>query len=520
MTVTASLRNRPGDPGNSLARFRSILPLAAILVDYRWLLLPVAIVASLALSFALPAAGWSVMLGWILLPAIASDRPFHSLSIVGPATFAAGILFLKFGVGFAILNGLNVPMNSETITYCGGFAFLMIASLLLVMKVSGSWSQAAALIQGTLTKVEPELARVGLMLFGYTLLVDAVRVFTGAIDRANATIKTVGFGQMGWWSWFEIFSETTSIGIFLVPLVARKLPPGGGVICYGLVAIRSLAYLLGGSRSVALFSLAILALGFVTFSQRRSNYRELKIILIALMVWPSINFTSYLRNTKGFHDTKITDVRSRLGAAVAAAKTYQTEDLEAQSQSLLVSGRAIMEFSDPLIYDNTPAPHPFDGFSDLGNLAYVFIPKYFFPAKPILLDGNEIVISYTGLRQEGTSQTISLMADLYRRAGVSGVVAGSILSAIMLVFYLKISLFVMRRIDDLLGILMILLLITFGFRSPLFHWTVLSLGSFYLYSIPKYLVFFGFLVALSRVVGQRKSVLLPTQAFDPRMVTH
>ena len=238
------------------------------------------------------------------------------------------------------------------------------------------------------------------------------------------------------------------------------------------------------------------------------------------MVWPSINFTSYLRNTKGFHDTKITDVRSRLGAAVTAAKTYQTEDLEAQSQSLLVSGRAIMEFSDPLIYDNTPAPHPFDGFSDLGNLAYVFIPKYFFPAKPILLDGNEIVISYTGLRQEGTSQTISLMADLYRRAGVSGVVAGSILSAIILVFYLKISLFVMRRIDDLLGILMILLLITFGFRSPLFHWTVLSLGSFYLYSIPKYLVFFGFLVALSRVVGQRKSVLLPTQAFDPRMVTH
>ena len=61
MTVTTSLRNRPGDPGNSLARFRSILPLTAILVDYRWLLLPVAIVASLALSFALPAAGFAIV---------------------------------------------------------------------------------------------------------------------------------------------------------------------------------------------------------------------------------------------------------------------------------------------------------------------------------------------------------------------------------------------------------------------------------------------------------------------------
>ena len=41
---------------------------------------------------------------------------------------------------------------------------------------------------------------------------------------------------------------------------------------------------------------------------------------------------------------------------------------------------------------------------------------------------------------------------------------------------------------------MVVMLVILGFRHPLYHWTVLSLGSYYLYSFPKFL--FGLSAAL------------------------
>ena len=89
---------------------------------------------------------------------------------------------------------------------------------------------------------------------------------------------------------------------------------------------------------------------------------------------------------------------------------------------------------------------PYAGFSDLRGLAYVFIPRYFYPDKPILMDGNEIVIGYTGIRIIGTSSVVSLMADLYRRGGTVAVIFGGLVSSLVLFFYLTLALFITRSL--------------------------------------------------------------------------
>jgi len=250
----------------------------------------------------------------------------------------------------------------------------------------------------------------------------------------------------------------------------------------------------------------------LAFSQRLPRRVEIYGLVLFAILYPLIDFTDYLRNSDYFHETKVTEIGARIEAAGKAVTTLQQEDTARRAQSALVTGRAILEFSDTLVYERTPNPVPYAGFGDLHNLAYVLIPRYFMPNKPILLDGNEIVISYTGIRQIGTSATVSLNADLYRRGGVATVIGGGIVSALLLILYLKLCVFVMRRFDPALGVLMILMIISVGFRHPLFHWTVLSLGSTYGYSFPKLIVFLALLLTASRLVFGRSR---PQPRFAP-----
>ena len=497
--------------------FRSKLPMTAWLVDMRWLVFPFAVTLAVVLGFGMRAAniGWAVMLAWAVLPAIAADRPFHSLSVMGPATFAAFVLFVKFGMGLTIAERAGMEVEPWASFNCGCFAFTLIMTLLALIKLFGPGAAARKTITDSFRLAQRDLGRIGLMMLAYAVLVDVVLIITGGLDRSAATAKTVGYGEMGWWSWFVLFQEITGMGAFLVPLATRSWSRPSRVLVYGIVLLRAAVYILAGTRSSALFSVFFLVLGHLAFSERLPKRVEIYGLLLSFFLYPLIDFTDYLRNSDFFHETKVTDIGARIQAAGKAVTTLQQEDTARRAQSALITGRAILEFSDPMVYERTPNPFPYAGFGDLHNLAYVLIPRYFMPDKPILLDGNEIVISYTGVRQLGTSATVSLNADLYRRGGIATVIAGGIVSALLLILYLKLCVFVMRRFDPALGVLMIVMLISVGFRHPLFHWTVLSLGSTYGYSFPKLIVFLTLLLMASRLVFGRTN---PQPRFAP-MVT-
>lgn len=448
--------------------------------------------------------GWSVMLAWTVLPAIAADRPFHALSLVGPTTFAALGLFLKFGVGLPLAESAGMEMSGRTSFFCGCFAFTLISTLVCLLSLIGPSSREGFRVAEAIRVCSRDLGRVGLAMLGYALVLDAVLIATGGLDRSMSSEKAYGYGEMGWWSWFALFQDVTNIGVFLLPLAVRRWLPPARFAVYALVCARAGIYLLSGTRSGALFPLFFLLLGHVAFAPRLPKRFEIYALIAAACLYPVIDFTDYLRNSKVFHETRITDIGARLGAAGKALTTLREEDESRRSVSRLVTGKAILEFSDPLVYDRTPDPVPYAGFGDLHNLAYVFIPRYFMPTKPILLDGNEIVVAYTGIRQIGTAATVSLNADLYRRGGPAIVAVGGVVSAILVILYLKLSIATMRSVDPAFGLLMLAMLVILGFRHPLYHWTVLSLGSYYLYSFPKFLFFLAALLAGGRMISGRR----------------
>ena len=487
--------------------FRRKLPMTAWLVDMRWPVFAFALTLAIVVGFGLRAAniGWAVMLAWAVLPAIAADRSFHALSLLGPATFAAFVLFVKFGIGLTLAERAGMEVEPWASFNCGCFAFTLIMTLLALMKLIGPGALVRRTITDSCRLAQRDLGRIGLLILAYAVLVDVVLIITGGLDRSAATAKTVGYGEMGWWSWFVLFQEITGMGAFLIPLAARSWSRPTRILVYGIVLLRAAVYILAGTRSSAMFSVFFLALGHLTFSERLPKQAELYGLILTVFLYPLIDFTDYLRNSDFFHETKVTDIGARIEAAGKAVTTLQQEDDARRSQSALVTGRAILEFSDPIVYERTPNPVPYVGFGDLHNLAYVLIPRYFMPDKPILIDGNEIVISYTGDRQLGTSATVSLNADLYRRGGVATVIGGGVVSALLLIMYLKLCVFVTRRLDPALGLLMIVMLLSLGFRHPLFHWTVLSLASTYGYSFPKLIVFLVVLLMTSRLVFGRSN---------------
>lgn len=503
-----------GRPAERSGELRRKLPFTAAVVKLRWWLLPVAITASIitALTTRSASLGWSIMLAWAILPAVSADGPFHSLSLVGPTTFAAAVLFLKFGVGLPVAESAGMEVSSTASFRCGCFAFTLIATLLGLLRLLGPTTRNSVVTAEQLRCSERDLGLVGLMVFAYAIMLDVVLVITGGLDRSISTEKAYGYGEMGWWSWFALFQDVNNIGVFLIPLAVRRWLPPAKLAIYTLIFARAGFYLLSGTRSGAMFPLFFLALGYISFAVRLPKRFEFYAGILVALMYPVIDFTDYLRNSDFFHETKVTDIGARLSAAGKALTSLQTEDERRRSESTLVTGKALLEFSDPLIYERTPNPMPYAGFGDLHNLAYVLVPRYFMPTKPILLDGNEIVVAYSGIRQIGTAATVSLNADLYRRNGIPAVIVGGCVSALLVIMYLNLSVITTRRIDPAFGLLMLSMLIIMGFRHPLYHWTVLSLGSYYVYSFPKYLIFLALLLASSRL-------LLARSANAPRRMT-
>jgi len=484
---------------------RRKMPIAAGIVDLRWWLLPLAVVAAIFVGFGTRSGslGWAVMLAWTILPAIAADRPFHALSVFGPTTFAAFVLFMKFGIGLPLAESAGLEVTSAASFDCGCFAFTIIATLLCMLHVLGPSARQSFGIADQIQLAERDLGRVGILMFAYALVLDFVLIITGGLDRSISSEKAYGYGEMGWWSWFALFQDITNMGVFLLPLTVRRWLPPAKFAIYAMVFARSVLYMLSGTRSGSLFPLFFFALGYVAFTERLPKRFEIYALIAAICFYPVIDFTDYLRNSDFFHETKVTDIGGRLGAAGKALTSLRGEDEGRRSQSTLVTGKAILEYSDPIIYERTPNPMPYVGFGDLHNLAYVLIPRYFLPTKPILLDGNEIVVEYTGVRQKGTAAGVSINADLYRRGGTPAVILGGFVSAILVMLYMKLSIVTMRRVDPAFGLLMLIMLVIMGFRHPLYHWTVLSLGSYYLYSFPKFLFFLAFLLAGGRVLFGR-----------------
>jgi hypothetical protein len=206
------------------------------------------------------------------------------------------------------------------------------------------------------------------------------------------------------------------------------------------------------------------------------------------------------RTSREFLETPGWDVAARVsGFARAATQAEQQYDERSVAQRARYQfGVQMLGVSDSLVYEHTPSDLPYAGFENFDRILYVWIPKFIMRDKPYLQDGNDIVVGYTGVFFKRSAATISLLADLYRRFSVPGVLLGAPLAALITALFTRWVFRTMLLRDAVLGIVLLQLLIS-GFHYE-FWGTVLGSSFDWLYAIPKHLVLIYVLVVGARVL--------------------
>ncbi len=348
------------------------------------------------------------------------------------------------------------------------------------------------------------LKNIAWCFFIYAFFGLIVGVITGSADRGDAGDFIVE-NKIGIWSIFIIFSRLNYISFILIPFLLRDSKSGVKYIIYFLLTIYFILAFATGSRGLILHPIVQMMSGYWMFGGSSKIIKRSIIILIASALF-LIPFMDAYRNTSAFNSSALSNPLERLGAITDANELFNDSK---RTSNLFITGLALVGASDYIIYENTPATVPYAGWENIDAVLYIWIPKILYPEKPLLLDGDDIAGSYTGIKHERSSANISFYADMYRRFGWFGVFIGYIIFAI---FYSRVIAFIFRvyyKQDALFGFLLILLCLSFLQVVP--HSTLLTTFWIWLWDIPKYILAFMVLHKLATFHNQVK--ILPAKAY-------
>ena len=332
-----------------------------------------------------------------------------------------------------------------------------------------------------------------LLMGGFFFSYDIVRItlgwLSGGLDRGYAG-DVVLQQDLGLWTLASLFSRWNTIGFFFLPFLWRR---GGAVLRLLLVAgcsYYSVIAFASGSRGLLVYPALFAACGLYFFVDSLRFRPERWAPVVCVVAIGFIYVMDVYRNTSQFRDTKLLDVKDRLAAVRGVAHAVgERQDFAS------TAGRALIGVSDDIIYELTPDPMPHVGGGDiLPSLIWTWVPQILAPDKPYLFDGNEIVVSYTGLRQDRSFATISLGADLYRRFGWGAVPVGFFVAGVVYGVFVRLVMMIFYRISVVAGIMLIVIVLG-GLQMGFFS-TVLTTWWIWAYDIPKNLIPIGILLFL------------------------
>jgi len=171
------------------------------------------------------------------------------------------------------------------------------------------------------------------------------------------------------------------------------------------------------------------------------------------------------------------------------------------------------------VFAKTPEEVPYVGWSGMDRLAYMFFPQVMLPNRPDLIDGNEVAIAYGAGRSNTSGNSLSVVADGYRRWGWPGIVIlYTLIAACSAVVTARA--WVCRGRLEWLSSLLILLVCLNGENTLS---TLVSTFYYVIWIFPKYFLFFLVLRIVSEVITgvhhgrqpRRRLSARPNPAFYP-----
>lgn len=499
------------------SRFPSLFPVCALALFHPGsVLVATSVGASVTSLFSLNYAAAVILLGLITV-FVGRERRFLDVLLLTPNLLAARGVLLGGVIGCVYMASGATTGDSP--------------GLLAVQATMMYWVVVSSVINGVCLSGIPgirmpwasnrfkaeclrPLAVVGLLLMSLELLRQLVGISTGALDRGVYGDEAAR-QAFGVWTYFSIFPRLTSTSMFLAPVLWRVSTGPLRIIGVAMVVVLLIVGLSTGSRGLFLTPLVNLAVGIYFFLPLRRVPLETILAVSVVAFAPLVLLLASYRSSEEFRQLRGLDVTERLrGLARAATNADEQLDKATQAaQARFTFGVQLLGVSDQIVYEKTPSEYPYAGWENVDRIAYVWIPKFLMRDKPYLQDGNDIVVSYTGVRHKRSAKTISLSGDLYRRFGIPGILAGVPFAALVTALFTRWIFRVLLFRDALLGIVLLQLLLS-GFNVE--WWGTLLTSSFdWLYAVPKHLVLIFLLVGAARLVTgspARRGLLVYGQA--------
>lgn len=328
---------------------------------------------------------------------------------------------------------------------------------------------------------------------GWLLLLDYAVVFvagwvTGGTDRSLESEFLVQGPTT--WSLFNTLPRLQLMYFMFLPLMYRLARSRGRMILLVANGFLFTTFLISGSRGMLLTPVCLILIGAWMF-WRVSRRVTGSLQLLALLVVPYVPLIALYRSTDAFMNSSETNIVGRLDAFSAIKQGLQVWDLDGLIQ---LTGESFYGLQDELIFARTPAEIPYAGWDNIGRLKLFWLPTQLAPAKKPLLDGNEIVARYMN-DPDIHGSGISFSADMYRRFGWKGIIAGNFALGLFLGGFFR-WVFRLRLSGHTIWMTLMVLYFLSYFTSTPYH-TLLGTCWIWLWEFPKHLIALGFLVLVA-----------------------
>jgi hypothetical protein len=456
-------------------------PYTGRLVQHLWITLLAAFILSLLLLSL--SIHWALLpfCLWMLLVALRIDWDLLDRLAIPPLALLILVPAIGMGIGLpmyvgSLEIGRSAPHLTMQLVFLLGTPILFMGYRLSRSNIPCHWSSTRA---STIIDAE---AKPLLLVASFLLLFDAIRIAigwrTGSLDRGFAGDVVLEEG-IRLWKVPGILLHWHNLWFFFLPFLWRR---SGSVIRFFVVLMVSFYCLLAyasGSRGLLVYPLLFTLCGLYFFIEKPRFRLERWAPLLLVCLGAYIYTLDVFRSSVQFQQSTMVNLTDRLGASkVIAAEARDRQDFA------VTTGKALIGVSDDIIYLGTPQEVPYAGGGDLlPAMAWIWVPQLLKPNKPLLIDGNEIVVAYTGQRFERSASAISLSADLYRRWGWWGVPFGLFLVGLVYGFLVRAVLFIFWDISVTVGVVLIAFIV--GMAQIGFYSTVLTTWWIWMYDIPK-----------------------------------
>ncbi len=339
--------------------------------------------------------------------------------------------------------------------------------------------------------------------FWFSIMMFLTKSFLGLEDRGAfgpygpyMKLKEGGFHIL-----LSIFPYLAGAGFLFFFKLYRSLNQYKkiGFVC--LAGFVLLLAAISGGRSFFVSSVISIILGAYYFRTKSLKRADLWFSLIFIALLTFSVFVEKYRSLSEFQQSKGISISERVQTAVKLAKNF---DFSKDAQWLYSSGYSIYRYEDAKVYCFTPQKVPFARAENFSAVVYTWMPSWFFPEKPKLLDYEYVAGRYQNPPGVMRGFQMTLVADGYRRFGISGMIVAVVVAFALYGWIIK-QLFDSRYLTGVSKYLFMLFPLLLVFPPP--FGTILTTWWQFAYNIPKHILLIICVSAVITGISKKKKLI-------------